>query len=73
MFLHGRKEDMSKSAVVLYVCAWSKGGNVKRCIVFVCFLGEVEKCSVFVCFWFLCGFAWWKGKCRKSVVLVESV
>ena len=59
---------MSKSVVFLGVFARSKGGNVEKCRVFVCFLGKIEKCSVFVCFLFLCVFARSKGgkveKCR---------
>ena len=60
VFLHGRREDMSKSVVFLGVFARSKRGNVEKCHVFMCFLGKVEKCRVFVCFCSVEG-----GKCRK--------
>ena len=73
MFLHGRREDISKSVVFLCVLTWSKRGNVEKCSVFICFLGEVEKYSLFECFWFLCVSAWSKGEVSKRVVFVESV
>ena len=43
VFLHGRKEDMSKSVVFLCVFARSKGGNVEKGRVFYVLLVKSAK------------------------------
>ena len=72
VFLHGRRADMSKSVVFLFVLTRSKGAMSKSVVLFLMFSGKMEKCSVFCVFVVFCVFLLGRmGKMSKSLVFVE--